>query len=188
MKEKCGETVFAVSNVFLVQWYDKASSEEEQNKLPFERAFKIASEINFGFKMTSQSASKLFPKSVQKWSLPIGARHHDARRLWDGQERSWTPLGSILEPQLVSNHFRSDFGFHWDRFWSSNWCQNHETVKKFKVSLGHVQPKLRPSLDQDQHQVQHQIWTKFGSGLDKGQTKFKPNVDQVWTKVGLSLD
>ena len=51
------------------------------------------------------------------------------------------------------DHFGSDFGPYWDRFWIHNWFQKHEKVKKLKVSLGHVQPKFRPRWDQVWHQI-----------------------------------
>ena len=104
------------------------------------------------------------PKSLQKLS-PLG---------------SWWKLlfRSILD------HFGSDFGPPWEGFWTPKWCQIHKKVKKFKVSLGHVQPKLRTSLDQ----VWNKFSTKFKLSLEQIQSKFKPGLDQVWTKSEPSFD
>ena len=65
-------------------------------------------------------------------------------------------LSSILD------HFGSDLGPPWERFWTPKWCQIHEKVKQFEVSLGHVEPKFGPSLDH--------VQTKFS-------TKFRPSLE-----------
>ena len=81
-------------------------------KLRLERAFKITSKTDFDSKMIPQSTPKSLPKSLQKvipkiqkvipsgWKFILlqDAFKFDFRLLW---KRSWTPLGAILEPQLV---------------------------------------------------------------------------------------
>ena len=79
--------------------------------------------------------SQIRSKIVLKVESPSG-------RIWIEFFEVARALSSILD------HFGSDFGPYWDRFWIHNWFQKHEKVQKFKVSLGYVQPKLRPSLDQ----------------------------------------
>ena len=90
----------------------KSSSEEYQMKLRLERAFKIASKIDFG----SKSIPRLPPNRLQnrfQSGLPLGSPSHTI--FW-GCKRL---LSSILD------NFGIDLGPPWEWFWTLKWCQIH---------------------------------------------------------------
>ena len=90
----------------------KSTSEGYQIRFLFAKASMIASSIDFGSKMTSQTT----PKSVKKLFLTLGAPPLEAT----------TQFRSILDP------FGSDLGPHWGRFWKPEWLQNHWMKLNFK--------------------------------------------------------
>ena len=76
-----------------------STSEGYHIKLCFEKAFKIASEVDFDSKMASQTP----PKSAPNRWLEASAWFFEAKTLFT----------SILDV------FWSDLGPHWEQFWNS---------------------------------------------------------------------